>query len=206
MTTQVKEFPLSRLLATPGAPTVTPQGTGGAATWTYVVVAVNADGQRTQAGSAGSTAGGNATLGLTNFNRITWSAVTNAVSYDIYRTVSGGTPATLGLIAAEVVGTQLDDTGLVGDASTAPVANLTGLAPSTISVLHLKNKSVQAAAGTYTVQLQGTIDGVTWESAGAAIVNGGFAEVARTYSLMRANVTAYTSGTPRAFVAGHGAG
>jgi len=108
-------------LSTPSAPTITPQGTTGAATWTYKIEALNKD-QTSIASSAGSTATGNATLSSTNFNRITWSAVTNATSYRIYRTVSGGTPTTLGVIA--VVGSvlQLDDTGLAGDSATAPTA------------------------------------------------------------------------------------
>lgn len=206
MTTGVKTFPLTDRLATPGAPTVAPQGTGGAATWEYLIVAVNADGQRTDDGAVGSTAVGNATLDGTNFNRLTWSAVPGAVSYDVYRVTSGGTPATVGKIATAVAALTLDDTGLVGDASTAPATNGTGLALKPIDVLHMRNKSVQCGAGTYTVQLEGSIDGSTWENAGAAIASGASADVARTYALMRANVTAYTSGTPKVSIAGQGPG
>lgn len=109
-------------LSTPSAPTITPQGTTGAATWTYKVEALNAD-QTSIASAAGSTTTGNATLSSTNFNRITWSAVTGASAYRIHRTAVGTSPTTTGVIA--IVGSsalQLDDTGLTGDATTAPTA------------------------------------------------------------------------------------
>ena len=103
------------------APTVTPQGTTGASTWTYKIEAINAD-QTSIASAGGSTATGNATLSSSNFNRITWTAVTGATSYRIYRTAVATSPTTTGVIA--VVGTvlQLDDTGLAGDSATAPSA------------------------------------------------------------------------------------
>lgn len=108
-------------LATPTAPTITPQGVTGAAAWAYKVEALNAD-QTSIASAAGTTATGNATLSSTNFNRVTWPAVTGASSYRIHRTTVATSPTTTGVIA--VVGTvlQLDDTGLVGDLSTAPTA------------------------------------------------------------------------------------
>lgn len=114
-------------LATPGAITVTPQGTTGATTVTYKLVAFLADGTSTEAGAASSTATSNATLSATNFNRLTWSAVTGATSYNVYRTVAPTSPATTGIIYS---GTALtvDDTGLAGGGETAPTANGTGVA------------------------------------------------------------------------------
>lgn len=109
-------------LTTPSAPTVTPQGTTGATAYSYKIEALNRD-QTSIASSAGSTATGNATLSSTNFNRVTWTAVTGASAYRVYRSASAGTPSTTGVIA--IVGSsalQLDDTGLAGDASTAPTA------------------------------------------------------------------------------------
>jgi hypothetical protein len=108
-------------LSTPSAPTVTPTGTTGATAYTYKIVARNRD-QRSIASSGTATATGNATLSSTNFNRITWSAVTGATYYEVHRTATSGTPTTTGIIA--IVGNvlQLDDTGLTGDASTAPTA------------------------------------------------------------------------------------
>src|SRR6266496_1452724 len=74
------------VVTTPAAPTVVPQGTPGAATWSYKIVAKQASGVHSAASSAGTTTTGNATLSSTNFNRITWSVVAGATSYDVYRT------------------------------------------------------------------------------------------------------------------------
>lgn len=109
-------------LSAPAAPTITPQGTTGATAYSYKVVAQHRFGS-TEASSAGSTATGNATLSSTNFNRITWTAVTGATAYLIYRTVGGATTGLIGVVG-EV--TQFDDTGLTGDATTAPTANTAG--------------------------------------------------------------------------------
>jgi len=72
-----------------GTPTVTPQGTTGSAAYSYEVSAFNSTGE-TAGGTAGATATGNVTLSATNFNRITWTAVTNAEGYNIWgRTATG---------------------------------------------------------------------------------------------------------------------
>jgi hypothetical protein len=104
---------------TPSTPTVTPNGTTGAATWSYKIVAKDVNGLHSAASSAGTTTSGNANLTGGNFNRITWPDVTGATEYDVYRTAHGTTPATNGLIASGVT-SPLDDTGLAGDGSTAP--------------------------------------------------------------------------------------
>ena len=113
-------------LATPGSITVTPQGTTGAVTWTYKLVAVNATGT-TEAGAASSTATGNATLDGTNYNRLTWTAVTDATGYWIFRTAAGTSPTTTGRIATLGAVTTYDDQGAAGDSSTAPTSNTTGM-------------------------------------------------------------------------------
>jgi hypothetical protein len=113
-------------LATPGSITVTPQGTTGTSTWTYKLVAVNANGT-TQAGAASSTATGNATLSATNFNRLTWTAVTGAIGYWVYRTAVATSPTTTGRIAVLGAIVTFDDTGVAGDSSTAPTTNVSGL-------------------------------------------------------------------------------
>lgn len=111
-------------LVTPSAPVITNQGTTGATAYSYKIVALNKD-QTSIASAAGATATGNATLTSGNFNRITITAVTNALAYQIFRTVGG---ATLGLIATLGAGALvLDDTGLVGDTSVAPVAATGGI-------------------------------------------------------------------------------
>lgn len=119
------------LIDTPAAPIISNVGTPGAATWTYKIVARKGTAY-TVAGAAGSTATGNATLTTGNYNHIKWLPVDDAESYDIYRTVSGGTPASLGKIGNvlpaafetdPVTGIKyifLDDKALVGDASSAP--------------------------------------------------------------------------------------
>lgn len=110
-------------LVTPGAPLVAPQGTTGATTYTYKIVARNADGT-TEASQATSTTTGNASLSATNFNQLTWTAVPYAVSYDVYRTVGG---ATTGKIVSATTSTTANDTGLAGGSETAPTVNTSGL-------------------------------------------------------------------------------
>jgi hypothetical protein len=206
---QIKDIPVSRIITAP-TPTVTPQGTTGAATWTYRLVALDADGHVSAVGTAGSTATGNATLTGVNFNRITWTDPSGDVaSIRIYRTAVGTSPTTTGLIGTVLAGVQtFDDTGLAGDASTAPAADTTGIGKA-IDVLHLWDKAVQfsgeaGAAWSATVKIQGSLDGHVWEDIGAAVVGTDtFRDIARTYALIRAVETAYTSGTPKVTVAGH---
>ena len=80
-----------------GSPAATVFGAPGAAAWTYVVKAVSLVGESFSAASA-STSTGNAVLSSTNYNAVTWAAVAGAVSYNVYRTVSGGIPSSLGFI------------------------------------------------------------------------------------------------------------
>lgn len=122
------------LLSAPPTPVITPQGTTGAATWSYKIVAKQADSDGnvvayTAASSVGTTATGKATLTGTDFNRITWTADAKANGgYDIYRTAHGTSPTTNGLIRSVAAGvTTLDDTGLAGDGSTAPAAAKTNV-------------------------------------------------------------------------------
>ena len=116
-------------LATPTITSVTPQGTPGSQTWTYTAEACLADGVTCSAPSAPvSTTTGAATLNTTDNNRILVGAVTGATTYRFRRTVSGGTPATLGLFAATLVtAVSSDDVGAAGDSATLPTNNNTGL-------------------------------------------------------------------------------
>lgn len=113
-------------LTTPTISSVVPQGTTGAATWTYKVVAVQDDGTTTDASAAVSTTTGNATLTAGNFNLISWAEITGAKKYYVYRTVSGGTPLSLGKVATVTTGFGYSDIGGAGDATTAPTTNKTG--------------------------------------------------------------------------------
>lgn len=103
-------------LSTPSAPTVTPTGTTGATSYGYKVEALNHD-QTSIASAAGTTTTGNAALSTTNYNHVTWVAVTGATGYRIYRTVGG---ATQGVIAWVGNITAFDDTGIAADGSSAP--------------------------------------------------------------------------------------
>lgn len=112
----------TRALSTPAAPTVTPTGTAGSTSYSYKVVAKQADGSFTAAGAAGSTTTGNATLSSSNYNAVSWAAVTGANSYDLYRTVGG---ATQGKIASSLSTTSFNDQGATAS-GTAPTTGTTG--------------------------------------------------------------------------------
>lgn len=110
-------------LVRPGAPLVSPQGTTGATTYTYVVVARNSLGT-TEASQATSITTGNAVQSVTNFNQLTWQAVPYADSYDVYRTVGG---LSTGKIVSATTSLTSNDTGLAGDSTTAPTVNTSGV-------------------------------------------------------------------------------
>jgi hypothetical protein len=107
------------LVTTPSTPAITNVGTPGSTTWAYKIVAVQADGTYSAASAAGSTTTGAATLNGTDYNQLDWTAVPNADHYDIYRTTASGTPSSTGKIGS-TTGITFNDTGLTGDASTAP--------------------------------------------------------------------------------------
>jgi hypothetical protein len=70
-------------LTTPTGLTVTPTGTTGSTSYSYRVSAVNAIGETLACVSVATTTG-NATLSATNYNAITWSAVSGATGYNIW--------------------------------------------------------------------------------------------------------------------------
>ncbi len=157
-------------LATPGTPTVTTVGTTGASTWGYKVVAVTASGATTAASSQGTTtsANGAATLTTANYQRITWSTVSGAVSYKIYRTAVATSPATTGLIGTTAA-TTFDDTGITGDGTVAPTADTStafqvqnASGTQILNVDTVNSKVVIGQAGTASSQLAfGTTGGGT---------------------------------------------
>ncbi len=118
-------------LLTPATPIATVNGTSGASTNAYKVVAycgptLTPTGH-TIASSAVSVTTCNATLSSTNSVTLTWQSVIGATSYGVYRTTAGGTsPTTTGLIGTTTSST-FTDTGLAGDSSSAPVTNTTGV-------------------------------------------------------------------------------
>lgn len=110
-------------LVRPTAPLVAAQGTTGATTYTYVIVARNSTGT-TEASQATSITNGNASLSASNYNQLTWTAVPYADSYDVYRTVGG---ATTGKIVSATTALTSNDTGLAGGSETAPTTNTSGV-------------------------------------------------------------------------------
>jgi hypothetical protein len=131
---------------------------------------------------------------------ITWSAVTGAQGYEVWRTDSLLTGGLIGTVAAGV--TAFDDVGEVGDGATAPTADETGISDE-IDVLTLTDVAFQVG-GTFvaSIQPQGTINGSDWIDEGSAITSGGYTGVTKTYAKMRMKQTAYTSGTPTFALAG----
>jgi hypothetical protein len=202
MSAETKKLHCPKRTTSP-TPTVTPQGTTGATNYSYKLVAKDSDGQVAAAGTAGATTTGNAVLDGTNFNRVTWVDSAGAASFDVYRTVGGATQGKIGTVAAGVQ--TFDDTGLVANGATAPVVNVSGTGRAQ-SVAHYLAGTIQCsgAGGAFvgTIQVKGSLDGVEFENVGAAFTAGGFADLARRYAVLRADMTAYTSGDPAIWVHG----
>jgi hypothetical protein len=108
-----------------GAPsfTVTQQGTAGSTSYTYVVQGVLANGSTTPITTI-TTSTGNATLGASNFNRITITAQVGIFSYNVYRSVSSGTPSGLGLISNIGVNFQSTATPFADDKATTATGSV----------------------------------------------------------------------------------
>lgn len=70
-------------ISKPGAPTVTRTGTAGSFTFSYKITAVTNVGE-TDGSTAGSTTLNQGTLDTTSYMTVTWSAVTNAIGYNVY--------------------------------------------------------------------------------------------------------------------------
>ncbi len=140
----------SSQIATPSAPTVTRTGASTAATWGYKITVVDGIGET--APSTEATRTNAATLDGSNFNTITWTRVPGATSYKIYRTTSGGTPASLGLIctvAASATTLSCVDNNVAANAVSAPIINTTG---SGFFAGQLISKSTINTAGEFQVQ------------------------------------------------------
>lgn len=96
-------------------------GVLGGTTYSYKIAARLGLGH-TIASAAGSTATGAATLTADEYTIVTWLAVANADSYDVYRTAGGTAPPVL------LGNTKLltfNDTGAAGDAAVPPTTNTT---------------------------------------------------------------------------------
>jgi hypothetical protein len=105
--------------------------TGAAGTTEYRYCVVATDVASNTKSVCQTTYAGNATLNGTNFNVVTVTAFSSTSPYilpigscNVYRTVSGGTPSSvgkIGTIASCSAGGSLNDTGLAGDTTTPPL-------------------------------------------------------------------------------------
>ena len=110
--------------------TNTTEGTPGATTYGYKVVATLGTSQSAASGE-GTTLTGQATLDVDNFNTITWPAVTNAGGYKVYRTTGTPTdgenpPRLIATVNASTL--SVEDIGQIGTDETPSAANDTGTA------------------------------------------------------------------------------
>jgi hypothetical protein len=126
--------------------TLSTSGVAGSTSYTYVVVAKLLNGQ-TVVSDPVTINTGNATLTSSNFIQVT--SITNSIGnfqYLLYRTASGGTPSSTGVVAATgtTTGTMgtLQDKGGAGDGTTPITGNLTanlGIGvTTTTAALHIR--------------------------------------------------------------------
>lgn len=106
-------------LLPPMSPSVANVGTVGVTNAQYVVTVLNAKGESTPSG-IGVTTTGNANLTGSNYNAVSWDAVTGATGYNIYKLVAG-TFVFLGTTAS----TSFHDTGQATASQVPPVSNTT---------------------------------------------------------------------------------
>jgi hypothetical protein len=111
---------------TPATPPVsnTTGGVAGTTTYGYKIVARLGLGHTAPSGE-GTTNAGQATLDEDNFLTISWPAIPNAHSYEVYRTTGGTTGIVLLTSTSE---TTCDDVGADGETATVPSGNTTGTA------------------------------------------------------------------------------
>lgn len=100
---------------TPTNLSISNEGTGGSTTYDYRVSAIADETFEESIPADVQTTTGNATLDSTNFNRITWDAVTDAQRYAVYKLDNG----LYGLIG-ETETEQFDDEGITPDKEASP--------------------------------------------------------------------------------------
>lgn len=138
-------------LASPAAPTVTVEGTAGTTDYSYAIAALDGNGGETAASAATAITTGNATLSSSDYNALSWTAVTGASGYAIYRTASAGTPSTTGFIGI-TNGMSFNDTGV---ATSIPPVGVATDAPTT-ALGDLFVTSITSGAGTTSLTLAAT--------------------------------------------------
>ena len=202
------------MLVNPAAPSVTTVGTTGSTTWKYAITALGAGpsvAKPTTAVSATTTiTNGNATLDTNNYNVITFSSVTGAVSYNIYRIAAGSSPSSIGLIG-NTTSLTYSDQGAAGDSSTPPTVNTTGrlTAAGDLSCKHILGTSAAASivvgAGAGTTPGSPSISGT--DSAGTVTIITGTSTTTNAVVATITYNTPYPSGsTPILYAANAAAG
>jgi len=114
---------------------ITPQGTPGSTTYTYLVTTFDPRSGEESAGTSNSTTTGNATLSSTNFNRITFTSLGDPYEHNIYL-LRAGVWGFIGTCSGTVA--QFDDIGYTPDYTDNPpvdrvVFDFVGEYPSAIS-------------------------------------------------------------------------
>jgi hypothetical protein len=112
-------------LPTPSAPSLVKVGATGTQTWGYKVSALDGAGE-TLASTEATITNGVTPLTGANFVTISWTPVGGAVQYKVYRTTSGGTPATTGLIATVAGNVQTFNDTAIAASGSVPASNTTG--------------------------------------------------------------------------------
>lgn len=159
---------ITQAIAAPGTPSVTPSGTLGTTTYWYKVTAVNSGGE-TNPSAPNSTLSGNATLSTTDFNILNWPTVSNASSYNVYRSTNNIDYE----LVANTSNTTYNDIGVAAQNISPPLYNR-ALAP-TANVYTSAVTSNSFAAWQSTQSLPVALTQVGLTSIGSTIlVIGGF--------------------------------
>ncbi len=114
----------SQALATPTGLTVTPAGTTGSTTYAYRIASVAGTSATSPCAEVEIT-NGYATLSGTNYNALSWTAVANALAYNVYGRTHNGES-----LLAQVAGTTYNDTGVAVPAATRNLLTGTSVTPS----------------------------------------------------------------------------
>ncbi len=172
-------------VANPSTPIGGSYGTTGSTHYSYAIVALDGNGGSSVASPVVTFTDGNAVLNSSNFELVEFTCEPGVASYNIYRTASGGTPSSTGLIgnlitSLSTTGTAkfcyFHDTGLAGDSRTLPTTPNTTGALNTQKLTTLTNcAAVGTAAATSVVSCGSASAGAIYcdaaASAGTCVVD-----------------------------------
>jgi hypothetical protein len=149
-------------LFSPGAPTVS--ASSGSSTYVYAIAALQQDGAMTLIGPTGQTTTSLNPPTSGSPNNLTWTAVSGAYSYAVYRTAGGATQGLLGYTTT----TTFSDTGLTASGS-VPAANTTGAVTmnGSLNVLGAATLGVVTIGNTLTLNAGATFNALSTFNVGA---------------------------------------